>query len=72
MADITTSGQPAVERNLRLRQRKIQIQMFRLQAQVIEAENEIEAKQATLNETLAQLAERQKEFDQVNKEIGNG
>ena len=53
-------------------QRKVQVQLYRLQATVMEAEIELDARQSALNDTRKQLAEKQQEYDQITKEISNG
>lgn len=45
MADITSGGRPAAERNESIYQRRIELQVMRHRASVLEAELEIEQKQ---------------------------
>ena len=72
MPDITSGGQVANEKNTRIRRRKLEIIILRLRAQVMEAENEVEAKQYSLSETAKELVAREAELAVLAQEASNG
>jgi hypothetical protein len=75
MSDLTSAGQPSIERSERIKRRKVEVHLLRLRASAIDAECDIEQmemgiekKRQQIEDTLQQIVEREKELNEVNQD----
>jgi hypothetical protein len=69
VSDLTNAGNPAQERNERIRRRKMEVQLLRLKAAVIDGECDVEQMEASLETKKAQVLATQQQVAELERQI---